>query len=385
MESSPSRLEPTVAEVTEREVPMTVQAAWREPCYSHRLVRPFIAYLRSRGAASESLDALADHDTDDRLPIRDLLQHLDRLVERTGDADVGLRAAQAMAKGGTGVTHFAAASAPTVGEALRVLVRYAALVNEAAQFELLVGPTHAEYVLRSRVALNRPAADFQLAVLVFRLRVWLGSTAGIEAQLRHGEPADTRAYAEVLPGVAVRFHAGWDGVRIDAALLDRPMPSADPELHAVMIKHADELLARLPDVHSLSQRVRDTVLMLMREGELDGRRVAVKLGMSRRSLTRHLEQEQTSYSELLNEVRRAHALELLSRTDLDVQEIAGRLGYSLTAAFSRAFRRWEGMSPVQYRRSCGSPGRSSAQGQRPAPAVALITAGGSAPGPWRNR
>jgi len=95
----------------------------------------------------------------------------------------------------------------------------------------------------------------------------------------------------------------------------------------------------------------------MSDGELDGRRVATRLGMSRRSLTRHLEHEHTSYSELLNEVRRELALQLLRRDDLDVQEIAARLGYSLTAAFSRAFRRWEGMSPMQYRRAHATGGR----------------------------
>ena len=114
---------------------------------------------------------------------------------------------------------------------------------------------------------------------------------------------------------------------------------------------ADQLVAALPQNDALSPRVRKLLLELLPTGSSDATRVAAKLGMSRRTLTRHLEREGVTYKELLEKARHQMALQYLEKSSLDPQQIAFMLGYSVTAAFSRAFARWEGKSPTEHRRT----------------------------------
>jgi AraC-like DNA-binding protein len=78
--------------------------------------------------------------------------------------------------------------------------------------------------------------------------------------------------------------------------------------------------------------------------------------MSRRTLARQLAEEGTSFEALLDEVRLGVALQGLTGSELNVQDVAFLLGYSETAAFSRAFRRWTGQSPAEYRKSAAAQG-----------------------------
>src|SRR5207244_1884592 len=78
--------------------------------------------------------------------------------------------------------------------------------------------------------------------------------------------------------------------------------------------------------------------------------VAHELHVDPRTLRRHLETEGTSFRALVTEVRETLAVELLSNTGLTVDEVATRLGYSETAGFTHAFKRWRGIPPSQCRR-----------------------------------
>lgn len=77
--------------------------------------------------------------------------------------------------------------------------------------------------------------------------------------------------------------------------------------------------------------------------------MAAALHMSARSLRRKLDAEGTSYRAVLEDARRQMADQLLSSTTMKIEEMAVHLGYADTASFTRAFRRWHGTSPGQYR------------------------------------
>lgn len=81
------------------------------------------------------------------------------------------------------------------------------------------------------------------------------------------------------------------------------------------------------------------------------REMSVKLCVSTRTLKRHLRETGASYRQLLDGARQLHATELLARPGLTIEKIAERLGYSSGANFSRAFQRWVGVAPGQYRGS----------------------------------
>jgi AraC-like DNA-binding protein len=109
-------------------------------------------------------------------------------------------------------------------------------------------------------------------------------------------------------------------------------------------------LAKLPD-DDLLRQVADVLAEIMSEGEsLRLEAVAVKLALSKRSLQRRLQEHDTSFQELVDRVRHRSSLELLSKTDLSLDECADRLGFANVTAFRRAFVRWVGAPPGRFRK-----------------------------------
>jgi AraC-like DNA-binding protein len=304
-----------------------------------------------KGISPGLISKLSAMAPDDRLPVSLLLRWLDAAVQVSGDADMGLKAVRRVERGGYDVIEYAGRSASNWGEALELMLRYIRLVNEAADFSLQVREERAFVELRSRVPLNRAASDFQAATLAVVARKWLGSLHTFEAWFTHPEPADLTVYRSIFDAAALHFGAAQDVVSFDRSLLDVPMKSADPKLNAVLRRHAEQLIAELPEPEYLTGKVRQLLLNLLPAGNTNADYVATRLGMSRRTLTRHLEREGVTFKDLLEQARRELAYQYLSSHSTDIQQIAFMLGYSETAAFSRAFRRWSGQSPLEYRRS----------------------------------
>jgi AraC-like DNA-binding protein len=323
-----------------------------EPCYSVRLLRPFLNQMAETPLASnEIVQRFINLGDDERVPVRRVIRYLETVVQVTGNPYIGLQAALGLGRGAIDVLEFAARSAATFGEALQLVLRYIRILNEAADFTLEVRESIACVELHSRVPLTVASADFQVGALARGAREWLGSLEDFEIWFSHGEPKDPEPYKQAFGKARLRFNAPYDAMTFDRALLDRPLKSADPALHAVLLRHADQIASTLPQDDALSPRVRKLLLELLPSGNSDATRVAARLGMSRRTLTRHLEREGVTYKELLEKARHQMALQYLEKTNLDPQQIAFLLGYSVTAAFSRAFARWEGKSPTEHRRS----------------------------------
>ena len=325
-----------------------------EPCFSLRLVLPFLKVIGGQKGISEELIAkLSAMTPDERLPVSLLLRWLDSAVAISGDPDLGLKAVLRVERGGYDVIEYTGRSASNWGEALELMLRYIRLVNEAADFSLQVRERRAFVELRSRVPLNRAASDFQAATVCAAARAWLGSLEGFEIWLTYAQPADLSVYRELFGDAPVHFGAAQDAVSFDRGLLDVAMKTADPKLNAVLRRHAEHLISELPEPRWLTGEVRQLLLNLIPAGKTNADYVSTRLGMSRRTLTRHLEREGVTYKDLLEQARRELAYQYLSNKTADIQQVAFLLGYSATAAFSRAFRRWSGQSPAEYRRARG--------------------------------
>lgn len=330
----------------------TAPSSAAEPCFSLRLVLPFVKTLSGRRGISESfLQKIVAMGPDARLPVSLLLRWLDSAVEAARDPDLGLRALRRIEVGNYDVLEYTGRSAKNWGEALELMLRYIRLINEAADFSLHVRAGRAFVELRSRVPLNRAAADFQAGALVLTARAWIGQLDTFELWFQHPEPADKQMYKKLFGDMPIRFGTPHDTITFDARLLEVPMKSADPKLNAVLRRHAEQLISELPEPDWLTGKVRKLLLGLLPAGKTNADYVAARLGMSRRTLTRHLEREGVTYKDLLEQARRELAFQYLATATTDIQQIALLLGYSETAAFSRAFRRWSGRSPAEYRRS----------------------------------
>lgn len=136
-------------------------------------------------------------------------------------------------------------------------------------------------------------------------------------------------------------------LHFDKALLDLPLPRHNSETSGYCREQCQLLLDKLSQQGSLAESVRK--MMVAVPGEFPSIEVvAEKLDMSVRSLRRHLDNEGSSYRQLLNEIRLQLAQDYL-QTTLPVEQIAELLGYSEPGNFSHAFKRWQGISPKQYR------------------------------------
>ena len=146
-------------------------------------------------------------------------------------------------------------------------------------------------------------------------------------------------------GVEVRYGRPGLGMVLDRAQLDTPGHGASPgfaELRG---------LVRGAPARELTRALVDVVELRLGSGEvaLDG--AAARLGLRSRTLQRRLQSEGISYRQVIDTARRARAKTILATTVMPIAEIAASLGYDEPAHFTRAFHRWHGCSPSEWRRS----------------------------------
>jgi AraC-like DNA-binding protein len=321
--------------------------------YSARLVRPFVSALRKHpGFPTQVLDPLAAMDPDERLPIPAMLELMRGAIEITKDPDLGLKAAREIEVGDYGALEYAAASASTVREAQETLSRYTSLVNDALTSTLSVENGRAVIRFQSAVPLPRASSDFQAAAfyVASRARKAVVKYPPTTISFVHERPENVREYEITFPGEEVLFGQSYDGMSFDAAFLDEKLVSADAKLHGVIRDHAENLLAELPKVQSFSESVRVLITRELSRGDPSASHIAELLGMSSRTLARRLEDEGTTFKELVEELRRGLSLRYVGAKDLDIGEVAFLLGFSDTSSFYRAFKRWTGQTPLAYRR-----------------------------------
>jgi len=324
-----------------------------QPSYAACMLKPYARLLRRYAQIQPQLiDPFEAMDPDERVPIGPMLELLRGAVHLTGDEDLGLKAAREIVPGDYGAIEFVANSAGSMRQAIALLGRYLPLVNDALEFSLHVEDDRAFVKIDSRVRLPRAAADFQVAAFyVTTLQRGHTMDPNFEVRFTHSMPADLDEYQRTFAPGQLCFDAPWSGFVFSANVLDQPFTSADPNLHHVMRKYADMLLGQLPKSESLSDRVRALIAERLASGSPSVTRVARSLGMSRRTLARKLGQERTSFSDLLEDTRRQLALRYVSSYDLALTEIAFLLGFSQSGPFHRAFKRWTGRTPREYRRS----------------------------------
>jgi AraC-like DNA-binding protein len=170
---------------------------------------------------------------------------------------------------------------------------------------------------------------------------------------RPAPPSDA-PYREVFRA-EVRFGVSASGIWMSRGQLDLPVTPGDPRLHAMLTGFAEERLARLPAPGDLVDEVRAALRRALDgTGRPQAPSIARRLGMSERTLSRRLREHEQGFAALLDEVSRGAAVELLER-GTTTTEVAFLLGFSELSAFHRAFHRWTGVTPGDFRRRCKSP------------------------------
>lgn len=154
--------------------------------------------------------------------------------------------------------------------------------------------------------------------------------------------------AEQFPQHSFEFGCCTDAIILDTDLLNLSLPNADPDGLRLCERQCEILLATRPDRASVAAEVRNSLLQ-KGPSRASPSAIAAQRFVDPRTLRRQLAAEGTSYRALLDEVRQSVAVELLTTTGLPVDKIAAQVGYTDAASFSRAFKRWTGVSPGSAR------------------------------------
>jgi AraC-like DNA-binding protein len=319
---------------------------------SGRFVRPFLLQLANYPSLESKLEQMKAMPSTDRVPIERAYETLSRWVELTGDEALGLKAGSRMCLGAAGVLEFAMHSANSVRDSVTVATRYSRLFSDGFVPALEVDGAQAVIRLDHKLRAPRVIRDFTLSTwFQNHARVQVGDAPDLEVWFGYDEPADMSDYQRAFGDAKLKFGARCDGFAFDVTCLDRQLASADALLHAVHCEHLETLVAGLPDQPNLAIRVHQLVAGELRRGRPTAQGVARQLHMSQRTLVRRLEAEGTSFSAELDELRRQLALRFVSTPNLPLSEITNLLGFSHVQAFHRAFKRWTGQTPIQYRES----------------------------------
>jgi len=300
------------------------------------------------GRCGVRIDQLADVNL--RLPASVEFEVWDALLEVSADPLIGLRLADVVAQGALGAYEYLLRNSVTLREALQRAERYVRVIDDHTVVKLIETPQEAVLRQVREGGYQHPPAGTEclFAVAVRIARSLIADGAPKEVRFRHRQLGELREYTRRF-GCPVRFEQEHDEIAFAPGFLDRKNEQADPRLGEVLEEQVRRMLAEIPNEDPWSQRARTQLAGLLTRGEASLSGLADAMHMSTRTLRRRLLEHDTSYKQLLDEVRRDIAYYYVSRTDESFDQIAGRLGFAEASAFYRAFKRWADATPAAYR------------------------------------
>jgi AraC-like DNA-binding protein len=299
-----------------------------------------------------------------RIPLSPVLRAWQQIIADLRDPQVGLRFVEALPFGTGGVIDYLGRSAPTMGESLRQVARYAApLMNQSDRWAIAVSGQEAS--LRIRTGGDGPNTELLTGLFATRSRRIYGPSWKLRSvSFAHPRRGPMALYERVFQ-VPVRFEMPFSGATFDRDLLDLPMPDADANLNALLRGQADDMVAALaptPAPSSFLDAVEEAITRGLAEGDATLTRVADQLRMSPRSVQRRLREAGVTHRVVLDRLRLDLAARALSGPELTQREIGRALGYAGNGAFHRAFKRWSGLTPGEARARNGNGNGNGSNG-----------------------
>jgi AraC-like DNA-binding protein len=297
------------------------------------------------------LDYAALEDPDARFPQDGMTCLWQRAVELSGDPAIGLNMARVVRPASFHVVGYALMSSRTLKEGFARLVRYQRIIGEGADLSFRPQPNGYELTLAihgDRLPAARQSCEASLAYALAFCRWMTGKPIRPQQVLFQGEPpADLRPFEQVFQG-PLQFNADHYGLLFERADMDMPLPTANESLAQLHDRFAGDYLARFSESR-VTHLTRQVLCRLLPQGEPRREVVAQALHLSQRTLQRRLQEEGSSFQQLLDDTRRELAQQYLAQPALSLLEVAYLLGFADPSNFFRAFRRWFALTPGEYR------------------------------------
>lgn len=326
--------------------------------YSSTYVRLLFDYLSLQGLdAQQVLGEARPADADrglGRYAGRHWRQMLERAAAALQDPLLGLHLGQQIRTAHLGVLGYVLHACRDVGAALLRWQQYDRLIAHVAQMDVRVEPHTVTIEWRNAPeSMGALVDETALTALVqFARNITVGAPQIEAVRFPHPRPADVTPY-EAYFGCPVLFDQPLPGVRFAADLLQQPLRQPDDALLDLMEQQARTLLAQLPAGDELEREVRQAITRQLQSGEPSLEPIAAAMHITPRTLHRRLSDRGLQFRQLCDDTRRQLAENHLRDPRLSLAEVAWLLGYSEHSAFTRAFRRWTGVSPQQWRSGSG--------------------------------
>ena len=246
----------------------------------------------------------------------------------------------------------AAMCCETAFDALKLILNYIDLASTYFQYDLTVDGKKGRVRFKELVSLD----DFRLYIFETEL-VSLHTICAMimddvhvfqEMHLAYPAP-DYAARYEKIFYCPVFFDASEHLITFDATQLDKPLKHANPLTKKVLEQECRQLCQRLNEHATVKDKIRHELLFV--EGDFPALdQLAHRINMPERTIRRKLTAEGTSYKDILSDIRKQKALELIAAGDCSMDKIADKLGYSEVASFYHAFKTWTGTTPASYRK-----------------------------------
>lgn len=278
-------------------------------------------------------------------------QSLGRIVGAVAEAlncpHLGLTIAESCGLAQLGPVAEIAAQAPHVGAALMDFVGHMPLFDRGGMVSLVADKETVNFSFKV-VEPDVPAADIiregSVAIMVHVLRDLCGASWEPElVMFPHRARGSLSPYRKYFRA-PVNFNASMAGCVFAARWLDQPMAKANPKLRTSLLQKAAP-----PTNESFADLIRREIQLTMPAG-LSEAAVALSLDLDCSTLRRRLAREGASFRAIVQEIRYQHARELIRESELTLAEVAAVLGFGELSVFSRAFRRWSGKTPSEWRK-----------------------------------
>ena len=309
----------------------------------------YLPLLAQAGIDTELLSDNSKHISNQSMEL--LLRYL---IDASGDPLFGLHSAQFVEPASFSVLGYISMNCSTLRMIQAKIPLYEKIVGD-------MGVTSVE--LSDGFALQRWSCQFTdpvakkhqvdnvLASWCLFARRFLNFEGWHSVWFEHSGPEDEGLRREYLQlfGCEVLFDQPASGFRFVESALDEVFPQANEPMLQMLLDHATEILAGLDKTQLMSQQVKNLLRLVLKQQTPSSEIIAEMLGMSSRTLQRKLDEEGTSYKDLLNELRVELALYYLQNTDLSLESIAYQLGYAEARSFYRGFKQWTGRTAGSYR------------------------------------
>ncbi len=284
------------------------------------------------------------------------ISHVDELwrlaVDLLDDPCFGIKMTAHWHPSYVGALGYAWCVSSTLRTAFQRVVRYIHVVTEDLNIKLAETPAGLKVIadLEKSVFTLPQHHDVVMSVLMHMCRFNYGKQLlPTEVRLAHAKPSCDRVIADFF-GIPVTYDAPASSITLAYKDVDLKLSSANKEL---ALLHDEFLMKYLIEIKrgDIVQQIQSIIIENLPSGKVSDNLIARELNLSERSLQRKLKEHGTTFRSVLDEVREMAAIQYIKNPVNTMSDIAFLLGFSEQSAFSRAFKKWTGTSPMKYRNS----------------------------------